>query len=84
MAAVAVVIICLIILLKKKRKGRKHSIWFKPWLTRRATRGIYNNLVRERQLEDEEEYKKLLRMIQVNSTETLETTETPAKSIRPT
>ena len=84
MAAVAVVIISLVILFKKKKKGRKRSIWFKPWLTRRATRGIYNNLVRERQLEDEEEYKKLLKMIQVNSTETLETTETPAKSIRPT
>ena len=42
--------------------GRKRSIPVTFWLARRETRGIYNNLVRELRLEDEEEYKKLLRM----------------------
>ena len=37
------------------------KILFEPWLARRETREIYNNLVRELWLEDEEGYKKFFK-----------------------
>ena len=52
-APIAVLIISLMLLFKKN-KGKKRSIWVKPWLTRRDNRGIYNNLVKELRLEDGE------------------------------
>ena len=38
----------------EKTKGKKRSIWVKPWLTRQENRVIYNNLVKEFRLEDGE------------------------------
>ena len=49
-ATIAAVIISLMLLLKKKWKRIKCLICVKPWLTRRKTKGIYNNLVRELRL----------------------------------
>ena len=53
---------------RKKSKRKKRSAWVKPWLQKRTQLGIYDTLLQELRLEEEEDYKKFLRM----STETFD------------
>ena len=61
-AAAAVVVAILIKKRKRLRKKRERSVWVKPWLSRRNELGADRTLLREFRLEDDEEYKKFLRM----------------------
>ena len=71
-AAIVIVVIC------KKRKRRikkqcrqKRSDWVKDWLTKRNELGIERTLLREFRFENENEYRKLLRMTAENFNELL-------------
>ena len=69
----------LIALLKKKRKRKKKrlgTVWLKPWFTRKYKLGVDNTLVQEFRLEDEDEYKRFLRMTPNNFNELLKLIET--------
>ena len=69
----------LIALLKKKRKRKKKRLrtaYVKPWLTRRNKLGVGNTLLQEFRLEDEDEYKRFLRMTPDNFNELLKLIET--------
>lgn len=59
LAAAAVVVA---VLQKRKTKRRKRKCWVKPWLARRPKLGIYETLLSELRLEEENEYKNYLRM----------------------
>ena len=64
----------LIALLKKKRKRKKRrlrTVWVKPWLTRTNKLGVGNTLLQEFRLEDEDKYKRFLRMTPDNFNEFL-------------
>ena len=52
------------------------TVWVKPWLTRKNKLGVDNTLVQEFQLEDEDEYKRFLRMTPDNFNELLKLNET--------
>ena len=49
-------------LIKKKLRKKRRSVWVKPWLRRREERGVNNTLLQELCLEEEMEYKTVLRM----------------------
>ena len=70
-AAAAVVVAILIKKRKRLRKKRERSVWVKPWLSRRNELGADRTLLREFRLEDDEEYKKFLRMSPENFDELL-------------
>ncbi len=65
-AAAAVVVAILSKKRKRVRKKRQRSVWVKPWLSRRNELSIESTLLREFRLEDDEEYKKFLRMSSEN------------------
>ena len=47
----------------KPRKKRKRKLWVKPWLLQRRSKlGVFNTLLQEMKLEDQEGYKSYLRM----------------------
>ena len=47
----------------KPRKKRKRKLWVKPWLLQRRSKlGVFNTLLQEMKLEDQEGYKNYLRM----------------------
>ena len=52
------------------------TVWVKPWLTRKNKLGVDNTLVQEFRLEDEDEYKRFLRMTPDNFNELLKLIET--------
>ena len=52
------------------------KVWVKPWLTRKNKLGVDNTLVQEFRLEDEDEYKRFLRMMPDNFNELLKLIET--------
>ena len=61
------VIIVLVIALNgldnKPRKKRKRKLWVKPWLLQRRSKlGVFNTLLQEMKLEDQEGCKSYLRM----------------------
>ena len=45
---------------KRKRKARR--IWTRRWLARRQERSLFRNLIQELSLEDEEGYRKFMRL----------------------
>lgn len=57
-AAVAVAIICK----RRKRKRKTKEVWEREWFRRRSERGVYRQLLEELRLEDEENYRRYLRM----------------------
>jgi hypothetical protein len=57
-AAVIVSIICR----RRKRKRKVKEVWEREWLRRRTERGVYRQLLEELRLEDEENYRRYLRM----------------------
>ena len=44
------------------KKRKKCTVWVKEWLRRRNTRGAYNTIVSELQLQDRYSYRRYLRM----------------------
>ena len=56
-AAVDVVVICK----RRKRKRKAKEVWEREWL-KRTERGVYRQLLEELRLEDEENYRRYLRM----------------------
>ena len=48
--------------IKSRKKRKSRSRWAKPWLSKRSSFGFYDTLLQELRSEDEEEYKKFLRM----------------------
>ena len=52
------------------------KVWVKPWLTRKNKLGVDNTLVQEFRLEDEDEYKRFLKMMPDNFNELLKLIET--------
>ena len=42
--------------------AKKHDVWIKPWLAARDIRGCYNQIISELRLQDEENYRRYLRM----------------------
>lgn len=60
--AAAAVLIAVVVKRKKARKQRKRNLWQKSWIARRNERGAYHALVQELRLEDEESYRRYLRM----------------------
>ena len=52
------------------------TVWVKPWLTRKNKLVVDNTLVQEFQLEDEDEYKRFLRMTPDNFNQLLKLNET--------
>ena len=61
-AAAAIVIAIICKRREKRERKRNRSIWVKPWLQRRNELGVDNTLLMEFRFEDEDEYKKFLRM----------------------
>jgi len=57
-ATVVVAIICK----RRKRKRKAKEAWEREWLRRRTERGVYRQLLEELRLEDEENYRRYLRM----------------------
>lgn len=47
---------------RKTRKAKERSVWVRPYLTRRASHGHYDNLMRELALEDPQLYRNFLRL----------------------
>ena len=43
-------------------KRRRRTIWVKPWLANRDAKSAYNNILQELRLQDQEEFRKYLRM----------------------
>ena len=66
--AAAAIVFAVLLKRRKKSKRKKRSAWVKPWLQKRTQLGIYDTLLQELRLEEEEDYKKFLRM----STETFD------------
>ena len=62
--AAAVLVISSVIKKKKslRKKREQRTVWVKPWLNRRNELSVYNTLLRELRKEDEDEYKKFLRI----------------------
>ena len=46
----------------KRSKHKKRSAWVKPWPQKRTQFGIYDTLLQKLRLQEEEDYKKFLRM----------------------
>ena len=61
-AAAAIVIAIICKRRRKRERKRNRSVWVKPWLQRRNELGVDNTLLMEFRFEDEDEYKKFLRM----------------------
>ena len=57
-AAVVVAIICK----RRKRKRKAKEVWEREWFRRRTGRGVYRQLLEELRLDDEENYRRYLRM----------------------
>ena len=47
---------------RKTRKAKERCVWVRPYLTRRASHGHYDNLMRELALEDPQLYRNFLRL----------------------
>ena len=45
-----------------KKKCKKRCTWIRTWLARRDEKGVYNNLIQEMRLEDNESFHRYLRM----------------------
>ena len=60
--AAAAVVVAVVTKRRRKRKRKPRSVWVKPWLEKRSKLGVYDTLIRELRLEEEEEYTKFLRM----------------------
>ena len=77
-AAIAIAVICN----KKKRRVKKQcrqkrSDWVKDWLTKRNELGIERTLLREFRFENEDEYRKFLRITAENFDELLDLIDIP-------
>ena len=46
----------------RKKQRRKRKTWVKNWLKKREEKSAYNNILQELRLEDEEHFRKYLRM----------------------
>ena len=71
----------LIAFLKRKRKRKKKrlkTVQVKLWLTKRNKLGVENTLLQEFRLEDEDEYKRFLKITPDNFNELLKPIETDA------
>lgn len=62
MAEVSAAVIVAVICKRRKRKRKAREVWEREWLRRRTERGVYRQLLEELRLEDEESYRKYLRM----------------------
>ena len=60
--AAAAIVVAVLLKRRKRSKHKKRSAWVKPWLQKRTQFGIYDTLLQELRLQEEEDYKKFLRM----------------------
>ena len=56
------IIIAILMKRKKRRRVKKRACWVKKWISRRASLGAYQTLLRELQEEDPFSYRNFLRM----------------------
>ena len=60
--AAAAIVVAVLLKRRKRSKHKKRSAWVKPWLQKQTQFGIYDTLLQELRLQEEEDYKKFLRM----------------------
>ena len=59
---IVIVTIAQTVLDKKSRKKRKRKLWVKSWLQRGSKLGVFNIILEEMKLKDQEGYKNFLQM----------------------
>uniref|UniRef100_A0A023F1D4 Putative nuclease harbi1-like protein n=1 Tax=Triatoma infestans TaxID=30076 RepID=A0A023F1D4_TRIIF len=52
----------IIIIRNKKKREEKRSVWVRKWVLQREEKGLFTNLLKELQKEDDKSYKNFLRM----------------------